>query len=148
MQVGGALHVLPVPKGDTSAAAAATTTTTTRPPAAAAAAVGEEYAGLEGWQPHWVLLEANTWRKRVGVLQRFVAAARVVILRNRAERRLQRLRALAGACQSWDGGKGTLSTAARQQASRCPAVVQQYAWFMHRRQRLCGWGVRTSVSMP
>jgi hypothetical protein len=62
--------------------------------------VGEEYPGLEGWQPHWVLLEANTWRKRVGVLQRFVAAARVVILRNRAERRLTRLRALAGGCSN------------------------------------------------
>ena len=58
--------------------------------------VGSGYEGLEGFKPQWVMLEANTWRKRVAVLQRFVSAARTVVLRLRAQKRLERLRMLAG----------------------------------------------------
>jgi hypothetical protein len=54
------------------------------------------YEGLGGFTPQWVMLEANAWRKRVAVLQRFVCAARTVVLRLRAQKRLERLRVLAG----------------------------------------------------
>lgn len=55
------------------------------------------YAGLENFQPQWLLLsESNDWRKRVQVAQRFVQAARVIIYRNRAQARLRQLRALGG----------------------------------------------------
>jgi hypothetical protein len=55
------------------------------------------YPGLEDFQPQWLLLsEGNDWHKRVQVAQRFVHAARVVIVRNRAQARVRKLRALAG----------------------------------------------------
>jgi hypothetical protein len=56
----------------------------------------QSYAGLEGFQPQWLLLEGNEWRKRVQVTQRFVNAVRVVMYRNRAQARLQKLKLLAG----------------------------------------------------
>jgi hypothetical protein len=57
----------------------------------------QSYPGLEGFQPQWLLLEGNEWRKRVQVTQRFVNAVRVVVYRNRAQARLQKLKMLAGA---------------------------------------------------
>jgi hypothetical protein len=56
----------------------------------------QSYAGLEGFQPQWLLLEGNEWCKRVQVTQRFVDAVRVVVYRNRAQARLQKLKLLAG----------------------------------------------------
>lgn len=58
--------------------------------------VQQEYLGLQDFQPQWLLLESNEWRKRVQVTQRFVDAVRVVIFRNRARKRLQKLKLLAG----------------------------------------------------
>ncbi|KAF6259574.1 hypothetical protein COO60DRAFT_995334 [Scenedesmus sp. NREL 46B-D3] len=55
----------------------------------------QSYAGLEGFRPQWLLLEGNEWRKRVQVTQRFVNAVRVVVYRNRAQARLQKLKTLA-----------------------------------------------------
>ncbi len=60
-----------------------------------AAAADGGCSGLEGFTPQWVLLESNSWRKRVQVLQRFVNAARIVIYRLRADRRLGQLKAVA-----------------------------------------------------
>lgn len=54
------------------------------------------YPGLAGFRPRWLLLESNEWRKRVQVAQRFVHAVRVVIYRNRAQARLQKLKLLSG----------------------------------------------------
>eukprot|EP00877_Chromochloris_zofingiensis_P012287 jgi/Chrzof1/7311/Cz02g18220.t1 len=53
------------------------------------------YAGLDGFQPNWILLDSNDWRKRVQVMQRFVNAVRVVIYRLRAQHRILRLKAIA-----------------------------------------------------
>lgn len=46
--------------------------------------------------PRWLLLEANEWRKRVHAAERFIAAVRTVIYRNRAAARLHILQALRG----------------------------------------------------
>lgn len=56
----------------------------------------QNYPGLEGFTPQWLLLESNEWRKRVQVTQRFVNAVRVMMYRNRAQTRLQKLKAIAG----------------------------------------------------
>lgn len=92
----GAVRVLPDPVGSTQPSASGTS--------------ASSYPGLDAFQPQWLLLsEGNDWRKRVQVAQRFVHAARVVIVRNRAQARLRKLRALAGdgqalLCECWPTG--------------------------------------------
>lgn len=95
----GALHVLLEPQQqhnsvdgiDQHAQSAGPTTTSSN-----SSSIQQSYAGLEGFQPQWLLLEGNEWRKRVQVTQRFVNAVRVVMYRNRAHARLQKLKLLAG----------------------------------------------------
>lgn len=65
-------------------------------PTASSATTQEDYPGLQDFKPQWLLLESNEWRKRVQVTQRFVDAVRVVIYRNRAKKRLQKLKILGG----------------------------------------------------
>uniref|UniRef100_A0A383WQ08 HYDIN/VesB/CFA65-like Ig-like domain-containing protein n=1 Tax=Tetradesmus obliquus TaxID=3088 RepID=A0A383WQ08_TETOB len=65
------------------------------PTSSNSSSIQQSYAGLEGFQPQWLLLEGNEWRKRVQVTQRFVNAVRVVMYRNRAHARLQKLKLLA-----------------------------------------------------
>lgn len=57
---------------------------------------GFVYGGLEGWSPQWMTLESDTWRKRMQVLRRFVNAARTVVYRLRADKRLKALRSIMG----------------------------------------------------
>ncbi|GBF91117.1 hypothetical protein Rsub_04786 [Raphidocelis subcapitata] len=86
---------------------------TERQPASAAAS---NYSGLEGFTPQWVLLESNQWRKRVQVLQRFVSAARVVVYRRRAQKRLERLKGIAARIAGGagdDGGGAEVAEAAQ-----------------------------------
>lgn len=86
----GAVRVLPDP---------GSTVGSTQSPASGTSA--SSYPGLDAFQPQWLLLsEGNDWRKRVQVAQRFVHAARVVIVRNRAQACLTKLRALAGEVQA------------------------------------------------
>lgn len=70
----------------------------------------DSYAGLDGFQPQWLLAESTDCRKRIQAAQRFVHAARVVLLRVRATKRLQQLKRLTAgldtrgdaASQGWD----------------------------------------------
>lgn len=51
----------------------------------------DEYDGLQDFQAKWLVMESNDWQKRVQVLNRFVNAARVLVYRYRADKRLSNL---------------------------------------------------------
>jgi hypothetical protein len=93
----GALHVLQEPQQQQhSAIDGVNQRSQAAVPSSSSSSKQQSYAGLEGFQPQWLLLEGNEWRKRVQVTQRFVNAVRVVMYRNRAQARLQKLKLLAG----------------------------------------------------
>jgi hypothetical protein len=94
----GALHVLQEQQQQQQQQPSPINSTSPHPQAAgpSSSSTQQSYVGLEGFQPQWLLLEGNEWRKRVQVTQRFVNAVRVVMYRNRAQARLQKLKLLAG----------------------------------------------------
>lgn len=61
--------------------------------------------GLEGQEPKWNEYDNDEWQKKAQALGRFVNAARVVILRNRCQRRINLIKvALPPVCPAFFRG--------------------------------------------
>lgn len=99
-----------------------------RPAAAAAASPGGmpaciiELPGLPDFEPRFLQIQASNWRKRVEALERFVGAARTVVLRVRAGRRLVRLQALVAAAAAAGPSADVEELAAAAAAERLEAT--------------------------
>lgn len=95
------------------------------------------YAGLEqGFTPQWLLDEGTDCRKRIQAARRFVHVARVVLLRTRADKRLQQLK------RSLAAGRHTNGNAAASLGSDLPDAGSSSSSVLHaplplERERLC-----------